>query len=216
MRVLHTIHLHGKLAEFGESFKLAVTSPADAARALCVQIPGFSEVFRKGAYRLVKGKDPNNGVEFDEAALTFPIGATSSDFHFIPVVEGAKSGGIGKIVLGAAIIAASVIGATITGGGSFTIGMALSDLGAGAFGISALTYGGVMAFGGALMLAGVASMLQPSMKMNYDNNSADQKASFFLGGQVNQAMQGGPVVLAYGHCRVGSTVVSAGLNSERM
>lgn len=38
---LTTIRLHGQLRQFGESFRLAVKSPAEAIKALCVQIPGF-------------------------------------------------------------------------------------------------------------------------------------------------------------------------------
>ncbi|MDL2280041.1 hypothetical protein LJC15_05215, partial [Desulfovibrio sp. OttesenSCG-928-G11] len=65
---------------------------------------------------------------------------------------------------------------------------------------------------------GIGMMLQPSVKNpNYSaSENPDQRASFFLGGQVNQSSQGGPVVLAYGRCRIGSTVVSAGLSAERI
>lgn len=36
-----TIRLYGQLRQFGKSFRLSVRSPAEAIKALCVQIPGF-------------------------------------------------------------------------------------------------------------------------------------------------------------------------------
>lgn len=38
---LTTIKLYGALRQFGREFKLSVRSPAEAVKALCVQIPGF-------------------------------------------------------------------------------------------------------------------------------------------------------------------------------
>lgn len=227
MRSLCTVHLHGRLSEFGETHRLCVSSPLDAYRALAAQLQGFAEAFREGAYRLIRGENLDSGVEYSEAALSFPVGPDGAHFHFVPVVAGAKSGG-GKVILGAVIAAAAVAGATFTGGSSLyttasgvkilgsTAGT-LGSLGAGmgATAVLGVTWGGVALFGGMLMVAGIAQMMQPGVKTDY-NESAEQKASFFLGGQVNQAVQGGPVVLAYGRCRVGSTVISAGLASERM
>ena len=36
-----TILLYGQLRQFGRSFRMAVRTPAEAVKALCVQIPGF-------------------------------------------------------------------------------------------------------------------------------------------------------------------------------
>ena len=36
-----TILLYGQLRRFGRSFRLSVRTPAEAIKALCVQIPGF-------------------------------------------------------------------------------------------------------------------------------------------------------------------------------
>lgn len=38
---LTTIKLYGVLRQFGREFKLSVRTPAEAVKALCVQIPGF-------------------------------------------------------------------------------------------------------------------------------------------------------------------------------
>lgn len=223
MRTPCIIHLHGKLAEFGEEHRLCVSSPVDAYRSLATQLEGFAEAFKDGAYRLVRGENPDEGVDYSEDSLHFPVGPRGTHFHIIPQVAGAKSGG-GKFILGAVIVAGALVGAGLaasafvgpaaagTTAGSLSSGLSMTAAGIGSFGV---TWGGIAMFGGMLMFAGVAQMLQPGVKSSY-NESAEQKASFFLGGQVNQAVQGGPVVLAYGRCRVGTTVVSAGLSSERI
>jgi len=42
MEKLRTIRLYGPLGtRFGREFRLAVDSPAEAVRALCVLLPGF-------------------------------------------------------------------------------------------------------------------------------------------------------------------------------
>ena len=225
---VHTIHLHGSLAKFGETFTLAVNSPREAVRALSMQIQGFGEAMQGGMFRLVRGKDPNTGMHYevpydaekntyDVSMLAFSLGKDGEDFHIVPVIAGAGNGA-GKAILGAVIMVAAIVaapwGALPAGiaGPTMSFGAAMGATAA--FGIS---YGAIATFGAALMLGGISQMLQPSVKANYSNSeNPDQRASFFLGGQVNQNSQGGPVVLAYGRCRIGTTVVSAGLSAERI
>lgn len=216
-QALHTIHLHGHLAGFGDSYRLAVNTPLEAIRALSFQVKGFAEAMQTGMFRLVRGKDIDTGMnyevpydseknEYDISMLRFSLGS-GGDFHIVPVVAGA--GDVGKAIVGAVIMVAAVVAAPFTGGVSLSAGLS-----AFAFGTGGAT---AFAFGAALVLSGVGMMLQPSVKTNYANSeNPDQRASFFLGGQVNQNSQGGPVVLAYGRCRIGTTVISAGLSAERI
>lgn len=222
---VHTIHLHGSLAEFGESFTLAVSTPREAIRALVLQIPGLGKAIQEGMFRLVRGKDPDTGVhyevpldeekkQYDVSMLYFSLGPSGEDFHIVPVVVGAGGNGVGKAVVGALMMVVAVVASVFTFG---TAGVAMGGVMAayaagGAAGVAmSLTF----TIGAAVMLSGIGQMLQPSIKPNYGNNeSADQRASFFLGGQVNQNSQGGPVVLAYGRCRIGTTVIGAGLSAE--
>lgn len=216
---MHTIHLHGSLAEFGAAYQLAVSTPLEAVRALSFQIKGFAEAMQTGMFRIVRGKDPDFGMhyevpydeeqnKYDISMLHFSLGASGNDLHIVPVIAGAGGGG-GKAILGAIIMVAAVAAAPFTLGTSLAGGLSAFSFGVG--GATAFT------FGAALVLGGVGAMLQPSVKSSYSNNeNPDQRASFFLGGQTNQNSQGGPVVLAYGRCRVGSTVISAGLSAERI
>ena len=45
---LTTIRLFGQLRSFGKSYRLSVRTPAEAIKALCVQLPGF-ELFISNA-----------------------------------------------------------------------------------------------------------------------------------------------------------------------
>lgn len=215
MSVLHTVHLHGELGEkFGKTFVFAVNSPHEAVRALKSQVLGFAEYFKDGWYRLVRGPSADNGVGYDVESLLLSFPKTPQDFHIVPSVAGAKNQGVGKTILGAVILAVAVVGAAFTGGGSLAVGMTQA---AGSLGATVgVTWGGIAAFGTAILLSGVSKIMAPSLKTDYSDKNTDTRASSFLGGQTNQSIQGVPVVMSWGHVRVGSTIISAGLSSERV
>lgn len=206
MQVMHTIHLHGHLARFGESYTLAVSSPLEAARFLIFQIEGFGEALREGAYKLVRG-DRETGLEYGEEELEFSLGPDGEDFHIVPVVAGSKSGGIGKIVLGALIMTAAIVAAPFTGGYSGWAGTAYLF----EFGV-----GGSFAFGlgAAFALGGIGTMLQPAIKSDIGmRESPDQRPSFFLNGPVNMGEQGAAIPVLYGRFMCGSVVINASLEA---
>lgn len=209
-QTVHTIHLHGTLGEkYGPEHRFAVSSPAEAARALAMNYPGFAEDMANGGYyRLVRG-EVETGREFDEDTLTFPLGDRPCDFHIVPVAAGAKNGGVGKAILGVVIMVAAVIASPYTGGQSLTAAMAAESA------IFGITYGTFFAFGAAMLFAGISQMLQKSPNLG-QMESTDQRNSYLLGGQVNQTAQGGPVPWAFGRIRVGSTVISAGLETSQV
>ena len=118
---MRTVHLYGSMAEqFGSSFRLDVRSLAEAARALGCQIPGFRRAIEEGRFRVTCGPSRSKGLRLDKDLITF--GLPAGDLHIVPVVRGAKSGGIGKIIAGTLIAAASF---WVPGGG-FLIGLAAS------------------------------------------------------------------------------------------
>lgn len=125
------INLHGALGEqFGKTFNLDVSSPAEAARALIYSIPGFKDAMLQYDYRIFVG-DIESGNDLDEDQLNLK---TARDIHFIPVVQGSKKG-IGKIIAAIVVIAAAVAYTAVTGdivGGtriaSIGIGMGLRGI----------------------------------------------------------------------------------------
>src|SRR3990170_3753066 len=108
------VRLYGLLRRrFGRSYRLAVRSGAEAVRALCAVVPAFRRHLTEHSapgYRVWLGAEVVTAAD----ELQFPPGRL---IRIVPVTAGAKSGGIGQIFLGAALIGASFFlptGALIT------------------------------------------------------------------------------------------------------
>ena len=191
---MKTIHLHGELSRFGSSFDLDVQSPAEAIRALSVQLPEFRKTIADGEWHVVKG-DMNEGTDLSDIELAMAVGKVS-DIHIIPAAAG-SGGKFGQIVLGAVLVGA----AFMTGGAS------MAAWGAGAKAMGAL--------GAGLVVGGVAQMLIKPPNTDFaGRESPDQRPSFLFDGPVNTSTQGLPVPLIYGEVKTGSVVISAGMTAE--
>jgi predicted phage tail protein len=98
------VRLYGHLAErFGRVHQLAVESPAEAVRALCVLFKGFRDAlvgFEPGYTILVgRGKQRHDRGEDD-----LHLSAGSADLiRIVPVVTGAKKGW-GRIIVGLVLV----------------------------------------------------------------------------------------------------------------
>jgi len=187
---LRTIRLYGLLgARFGRKFRLAVSNPAEAVRALCVLLPGFQQ-YLMGA----KAK----GMEFavfvgrqnlSKEQLHDPPG--TDDIRIAPVLVGSKRGGILQTILGVVLIVVGV----------WTQNYQL------------VFQGGVM------VLGGVAQMLAPQPKGLGAKDSAENTPNYSMNGAVNTQAQGNPVPVAYGGhdtkgMFAGSAVISGGIYAE--
>lgn len=99
------ICLHGALgARFGESFSLDVRDPAEAVRALTVQLPGFREAVEAGQWHVIRGP-LESGDDLDEDGLTVALG-NQHEIHIMPAVEGA--GEVFNVIAGVALAAVGV------------------------------------------------------------------------------------------------------------
>jgi predicted phage tail protein len=96
--MLTTIKLYGHLGEtYGAEFKLAISSPAEAVRALACQLPGFRDAIAKAAgYVFLAGDEP---VHPDH--LTFQTG--KREIKIVPVMAGAT--GIEAVLIGIGVSA---------------------------------------------------------------------------------------------------------------
>lgn len=199
---MKTIILTGRLGKtFGPEFSLDIASPAEAVRALCYQIPGFEEELTKGSYRVSRITEKGD-QSIDAELLHFEFGRTIG-VKIEPVVHGAKNGGLGKIILGVALVGAAF----------FFSGGALSGAAFSVFGQS-VTYGQIALVGGLMALSGVSSMLAPKVSTDKDKNE-DEKTSFLISSPQNMIEEGHPVPLVYGfNVFVGSVMVSAGISTE--
>ena len=221
--MLKTIHLHGSLAEkFQPTYSLDVETPAEALRAIMVQVPGFEQEIRKGEFVCVRG-NAETGVECDEELLHLRLGNVK-DFHIIPAVTGAGRGG-GKILLGIALIGATLIsgGAALAAAGSLGAGLGVSGTIGAAWGGGLIgAIGGISGLGmyvagaGALLvLGGAAQAISTMATSSADLTSVDSKAGYLFNGAFNSSQQGSAVPLVFGRIRAGTVVVSAGITAER-
>jgi predicted phage tail protein len=201
---MKTLVLHGALGErFGREFSLAVETPAEALRALLVQLGGFRAALEAGEYRVLRGPlDGGLALEADQLALAF---GRARELHLVPMPAGSKGRGIGKIVLGVALVAAAF---AVTGGALAT------PLISGVEAFASITYANVALFGVGLALSGLAQALSllPSADVR-NRGRPDERPSFlFNNGPMNVIEQGHPVPLVYGRFFVGSVVVSSGID----
>ncbi|KRW62327.1 tail assembly protein [Pseudomonas sp. TTU2014-080ASC] len=98
-----TVRLYGQLRQFGHSFRFSVSSPAEAIKALCVQIPGFERFLANAHLRgmefaVFRGK---RNIGQDELGF----GGTE-DIRIAPVMRGRKRGGILQTIIGVVMIVA--------------------------------------------------------------------------------------------------------------
>ncbi|HEM7889415.1 tail assembly protein [Burkholderia cepacia] len=108
MEKLREVRLYGIAgARFGRVHRLAVSSTAEAVRALSVLIPGFQKF-------LLDARD--NGLTFavfngrrnlSERDLGAPVGGEA--IRIAPVIIGSKSGGLFQTILGAALAVAGFV-----------------------------------------------------------------------------------------------------------
>lgn len=191
--MLTTVRLDGVMGKkFGKSWELAVSSPAEALRMIEANRPGLrawvvANQAKYDAYRIVCVFENGREEILDED--TFPIhrGQLKS-IRFTPVVSGA-SGSIGKIVVGALLIAASFIAPTAISPYLFNIGASL-------------------------ILGGIIETLSPRPKTQ--NSNGEDISSFYFDGPVNTDRQGAPVPLIYGRVMAGSHPISASINIDEV
>lgn len=191
---MKTIILLGELGKrYGRKHLLDVKSPAEAVRALCANFKDFAAFVSASSDRNVGYRVLNKRDEVGEDELHNPA---SQRITIAPVVAGA-GGTVGKILLGAALIAASFL----------VPGLAAVTL----FGTTTLA---TVAFsvGVSLALGGVAQMLAPQPK--FEGPQEEQQPSYVFNGAVNTSAQGQPVPVGYGRMIVGSAVISAGISVE--
>lgn len=191
---MKTIILLGELGKrYGRKHLLDVKSPAEAVRALCANFKDFAAFVSSSQERNVGYRVLNKRDAVAEDELHNPA---SQRITLAPVVAGA-GGGLGKILLGAALIAASMM---VPGLGQVVL-FGQTTLASVAFSV-----------GVSLALGGVAQMLAPQPK--FEGPQEEQQPSYVFNGAVNTSAQGQPVPVGYGRMLVGSAVISAGISVE--
>jgi predicted phage tail protein len=211
-----TIRLLGEAGRrFGRRFQLAVKTPAEALRALCVQIPELRQYLLDSGEKGINWRVvTDHALGLDEDQLLWPL---SKRMVLAPIPAG--RGGVGKIIAGVALVAAAIFLLPVVLGGAVWAG----TLGYGtAVGIiNATTMIGV-----SLIFGGVAQLLTPTPKMpnvggsvgggaTSGRNREEQLNSFTFDKSNANALQGEVVPVLYGERIIGSLpVLSFGLELQ--
>ena len=198
---MKVVKVYGALRELlGQCrFELDVVTPSQAVKALCVNFPQLERWLLDSekhgvAYRVTVGKQ--KATAEDVSPLLLPFGEREV-FSITPVIAGAGGRGVGSILFGAALVAASIF----IPGGTVILGTT--------FGKISLAVG---LAGGSLILGGVAQLLAPTPELP-KFEQAQQLESFSFSGIVNTAKQGVPVPIVLGRAYAGSVVISSGLDT---
>lgn len=194
-RQLTNVYLGGALGRrFGEKWELMVASPAEAVRAIDINLKGalrkYLSIEGRAKYYKIALQSRDNVV--DKAEWTHRSG--NSDIYILPTVKGRNSPWA-KIGIGVALIAAMFF----TGGlinpadGGWAIG-AGTYVGDGTYVAGSLTFAGTitMSLASALILGGISQLLAPHQ------NAPGQLESNLFQGTVTAGVQGGCVPVVYG------------------
>ena len=206
--MLRKLKLYGELAKFvgHKEFEIQVDSLAKAVSFLVNNFPQVEKYMNPKYYQVKVG---NYAVNEEE--IHHPIG--QEDIHIVPVIAGAGGrGGLGKILLGAALI-----GGTIMAGGGFG---ALKVFGGEGL-VFSTKLGSVMGsvamnLGVGLTIMGVSEMLFPLPKPKEFKSEQDPQLSFSFSGTQNTSRAGTPVPIVYGEIITGSVVISGAVDTQQV
>ena len=186
------VRFYGSLKQFGAEFRLDCQTTAEIVQALTSQIPKLRQFIQQGLFTVRVGRD-----YFDNRYLEQGLSHKLKDdatVHFTPVLKGSKRGGLFGVIAGVAIIAGAIALGPLAGIISTNAAWIVGSVGA------------------SLLLGGVAQMLtkMPEMKMGTEK---EKKQSTAFSNLSNMAAQGKPMPLAYGRIRVGSLIISQGVET---
>ncbi|MDD1130498.1 tail assembly protein [Pseudomonas shahriarae] len=188
-----TILLYGQLRQFGRSFRMAVRTPAEAIKALCVQLPGFERLLSNAKSRGVEFAVFRGKTNLAEKEIGF---TGEGDIRIAPVITGSKRGGALQTIIGAVLI---VVGLVITGG---------------TFGAGAPFGSALIMMGGSMVLGGVIQMLSPQAGGLKTSAAPENTPGYAFGSAKNTTASGNPVPLCIGERRWGGAIISAAIYAE--
>lgn len=200
---LTNIFLHGRLGKaFGHEWKLDVRSPAEAIRAIDVNLKGRlkEQLYKEGTKKFYKVCLGNLENPLDKTELQINSGRV--DIHIVPVPKGRKSG-LGKVIAGIALIALAIYAPGLMSGAANFIGNGVTG---------AMVSVGVAGLGASLVLGGVVQMLTPTPNFNQNSDGDGRGSSLFQGNSV-VTTQGSTVGLVYGRMMVTPMPVSVAFDN---
>lgn len=183
------IVLHGELAnKFRNEYDLAIDSPIEAIRALCALVPNFKEEFQKGSYFIYLG-NADNKFNLDEETVKIK---SNLPINIVPEVAGGKEKGLGKVLLGIAMIGVAFIpglNAAVFGSLAGFAGSAGASIGT-ITAIANVSAATTFMAGLSMALGGAAQMMAPKVGASKESN--------LFNGVPDSVTEGTPVPIVYG------------------
>nr|BAR31002.1 phage tail assembly protein [uncultured Mediterranean phage uvMED] len=203
--MLRKVKLYGKLAEFvgHKEFDVEVNNVGQAVSFLLNNFPQLEQYMSPKYYQVKVGN-----FDIDESEIHYPVG--QEDIHFVPAITGAGRGGLGKILLGAALIGAAFL---MPAGSGLTL---MQGIKAGSLAKVGLLTKTMLYVGASLALQGVSELLFPLPKDNGFDSEQDPQLSFSFSGLQNTSRAGTPVPIVYGEIMTGSVVISAAIDTNQV
>ena len=212
-----TVRLLGELGErYGAEHQYHdLQSPAQALKLLCINFPKLQDELIHAHEQGIGYKVIQAGLELNYDDLALPFG--KNDLILTPVIAG--SGGAGRILAGAGLIAASFL---FPGAGLFGAGKGIALFA----GVSAKVGTAISAIGAGLVLGGVSDILSPQPQLpSFDGFDGSQRfnnlgvgdrqigvsagQSYAYNGPANVVGVGTTIPVAYGTVLVGGALLSA-------
>lgn len=189
-RPMTNVVLYGQLRQFGRSFRLSVRSPAEAIKALCIQIPGLERFLSNAEARGIEFAVFRGGRNLQEKELGF---SGFGDIRIAPVITGSKRAGLLQTIIGVVIVALAWWNP---------------------LGWSAATALAVGMSGGSMALGGVVQMLSPQAKGLSMSGAPENLPSYAFGSARNTTASGNPVPICIGERRWGGSIISASIEAQ--
>ena len=204
--MLRKLKLYGELAEFvgHKEFEIQASNMAKAVSFLINNFPKIEPYMNPKYYQVKIGN-----YSIDKEEIHNPIGE-QEDIHIVPVIAGAGRG-VGKLLLGAALIAGAFFMPVAAGNVSL-----MSGIKAGSLAKVGLVTKSMLYVGGYLALSGVSELLFPLPKPKEFNSEGDPRLSFNFAGTQNTGRAGTPVPVVYGEIITGSVVISGAIDTEQV
>ena len=202
--MLRKLKLYGELAEFvgHKEFEIQVDSLGKAVSFLVNNFPQIEKYMNPQYYQVKVG---NYAVDQEE--IHHPIG--QEDIHIVPVISGAGRG-LGKILLGAALIAGAFFMPITVPYAPLSFSLKTGFVG------GSLLAKSMVYLGSALVLSGVSDMLFPLPKPKEFKSEQDPQLSFSFSGTQNTSRAGTPVPIVYGEIITGSVVISGAVDTQQV
>lgn len=185
---MRNVRLCAQLRQFGKSYPLAVRTPAEAIKALCVQIPGLERFISNAKSRGLVFAVFVGKKNVGEGELGFQ---GAGDIIIAPVITGSKRAGLLQTIVGAVLIAASFF--------SFWAPPVAA---------------GLFATGVGMVAGGVIQMLSPQAGGLKTSAAPENTPGYAFGSAKNTTASGNPVPLCCGHRRWGGAIISAAIYAE--